>query len=794
MHVLYIFTSFLAAMLLFAIEPFAAREILPIFGGSPAVWNASVMFFQIELLAGYLYAHVLTTYLSQKMQYLVHAVVLALALAVPVGIAGHEVVPHGVDAGNAAQVWALVRMLLKSVGLPFFAVASAGPILGSWFGKAGHRHSHDPYFLYAASNVGSIVGLIAYPFVIEPFLSLTTQARWWHVGLAAFFAAIVILIVLTIHSQRAGSKQGSPARLNAINTNTVSHGTLLSEQVSFGRWVKWVLLAAIPSSLMLGVTQYLSTDIAPVPLLWVVPLAIYLLSFVAAFSRVGDAAGRIAIRLWPFVAIALLAVFLLHARQPIFLLVLLHLTVLAVAGCLCHARLRADRPPVRSLTTFYLALAIGGALGGVFNTLLAPVVFNDLYEYPLLIALACLALPRTSASGSMPAPQPLHRLWLTGSIVALGVWVWFGPSLLPMLEGHGASQQHATVLERMLFVGLPVFAVYLTSKRPAFFTLAMVVVLATTYGAADGSRVKYQKRTFFGVHRVMVDPSGRFIELLHGSTVHGVASLDPSRRDIPLAYYDRKGPAGFVFGLQDRGIIPVFRRAAFVGLGAGSMAAYGKEGQHFDFYEIDPVVVDIATNPAYFSFVNDSLADINFIIGDGRLNLARPMHAALKTGDSSSHALYDIIVLDAFSSDAVPIHLLTKEAIAIYRSRLSPDGILLFHLSNLHLDLVPFVAAACLDAQKPPDGQTDLSNATPMIVRVRRDLQTMQSQQKTGRFASTWLIATHNQAIRDAFDHDVRWEKPVVSKRAWTDAHADIVAAMIAKYRQISYSTKDRAE
>lgn len=777
-------------MLLFAIEPFAARQILPIFGGSPAVWNASVMFFQFELLAGYLYAHVLTKYMPQKIQYLVHTMLLGLALALPVGLAGHDVLPQGVNAGNAAQVWVLVKMLLKSVGLPFFAVASAGPIIGYWFGRANHKYSHDPYFLYAASNVGSVVGLIAYPFLIEPFLDLDTQARWWRIGLAVFFVAIVISVLLAMYHQYASASNRVTADRTASDTGTMAHGTLLAQPISLGRWIKWVLLAAMPSSLMLGVTQYLSTDIAPVPLLWVVPLGIYLLSFVAAFSRFGDAVGHIAAKLWPFVAIILLAAFLLHARQPILLLVLLHLVALAVAGCLCHAKLRADRPPIQSLTTFYLALAIGGALGGVFNTLLAPMVFNDLYEYPLLLGLTCLALPRSLASDSAISRLSLHHLWLPAVIVVLGVWVWTGPVLLTKLMVHGTAQ-HATLIKHILFVGLPAFAVYLTSKKPVYFMFAMMVVLAAMYSSIDGSRVKYQKRTFFGVHRVMIDPSGRFIELLHGSTVHGVASLDPSQRDTPLAYYDRKGPAGFVFGLQDRGVLPVFKRVAFVGLGAGSMAAYGKDGQRFDFYEIDPVVVDIATNPEYFTFVADSPADIHFIMGDGRLNLARPIQAASKPDDSASQALYDIIVLDAFSSDAVPIHLLTKEAIAIYRSRLTPDGILLFHLSNLHLDLVPFVAAACRDSQQLRDGHSDISNATPMVVRVRRDLQTIQSQQKTGRFASTWLIATSNEAIRETFDHDVRWEKPIVSKRAWTDAHADIVAAMMAKYKQISYLTTE---
>lgn len=719
-----IFTAaaFLGAALLFAIEPFAARQVLPIFGGSPAVWNTAVMFFQVGLLAGYVYAHLLTSRLPRRGQIGVHLVVLGLAAALPVGVSAGVLA----DPADRAGVGQLLWLLARGVGLPFFAVASAGPLLQRWFAATGHRRAGDPYFLYAASNAGSFVGLLAYPFVIERLWSLPEQAAWWRGGFVVFALLLLVAAFGTReHSAAPPPPAARPGRAEARRT-----------------WRQrgwWVFLALVPSSLMLGVTQYISTDLAAAPLLWIIPLGLYLLTFVAAFGRFGDAVTRVAARAWPITVVAVVLAFLLDARQPLLVIIGLHLLVLITAGCLCHGRLRASRPGPARLTEFYLFLAIGGALGGVFNSLLAPVIFSDLYEYPVAIVLACLALPAPRRS----SPRWGHAVWLLPPILL--AWVWLGPRpALPEPSGRRDA-------ELLLLVGLPALVLFLLSNRKAVFTLAGAAMLLGVAARGDGSLVELRQRTFFGVHSVRLDPTGRLRELRHGTTVHGIEWLAPDRRGEPMAYYHRRGPAGQVFGLLgDR-----LERVGFVGLGAGSLGAYGRAGQHFDFFEIDPTVVRIARDPARFTFLANSRTDLRFIIGDGRIALAR-----------EADGTYDLIVLDAFSSDAVPLHLLTREAIEMYAAKLKPGGALLFHLSNRYFNLSPFVAAAV--------------GELGMTANEREDHMTLQEMTETGRFGSRWLIATRDVALLAPMARDVRWNEPAPAARAWTDAHADLVAALLA--------------
>ncbi|VAX40313.1 hypothetical protein MNBD_PLANCTO03-66, partial [hydrothermal vent metagenome] len=385
---IYTAATFLAAALLFAIEPFAARQVLPTFGGSPAVWNTAVMFFQIGLLAGYIYAHLLTTRAPRRVQIGVHLVVLAAAAMLPIGLSAETLAASAgpMDSTGSVGVGQLLWLLTQSIGLPFFAVASAGPLLQRWFSTTGHRDAGDPYFLYAASNAGSFVGLLAYPFLLERLWSLPEQAFWWRVGFVVFAVLLVIAAI--------GSKQPPPPRPASAESPASSPRARWQQQ----SW--WVFLAFVPSSLMLGVTQHISTDLAALPLLWVIPLGLYLLTFVIAFSRFGSRITRLAARLWPIALVAVVLAMLLEARQPILAIVGLHLFVLVAAGCLCHGRLSASRPGVERLTEFYLFLAIGGALGGVFNSLLAPAIFNDLHEYPIAIVLVCLALPAAAPAKS----------------------------------------------------------------------------------------------------------------------------------------------------------------------------------------------------------------------------------------------------------------------------------------------------------------------------------------------------------------------------------------------------------
>lgn len=720
MLAIYTAATFLAAALLFVVEPFAAREALPVFGGSPAVWNACVLFFQVAVLAGYVYAHLLTTRVPGRGQLAVHALVLAGAAIVPLGL-------RVGDTGGESSVWELLSLLAVGVGLPFFAVASAGPLLQRWLGETGHRSASDPYFLYAASNAGSFVGLLAYPFLIERVWSLPEQAVWWRWGFVAFAgASLAAGLWVRGRARTPLPGAGEPESLPATETGAARRR----------QWAWWCFLAFVPSSLMLGTTQFLSTDIAAAPLLWVAPLGLYLLTFVAAFGRWGDRVTSAAARVWPIVAVAVALAFMLRARSPLAAIITLHLGVLATAGCLCHGRLRASRPGVARLTEFYVCVGVGGALGGVFNSLLAPVLFPDLYEYPLAIVLACAALPASKAG-----PRWWSRLaWLVP--IALGAWVWIGSRAAPAQPGAGRAGL-------LLVAGAPAIVLFLTSGRRWIFAGGVLAVLAGALLSADGSRIEYRVRSFFGVHTVEIDPTGRFRLLMHGTTAHGVESLDPARRGEPLAYYSRPGPAGHVFTTLGEKL----EHVGLVGVGAGSLAAYGHEGQRFDFFDIDPEVVRIARDKRWFTFLSNCRARTRFIIGDGRLAMAR-----------EPDATFDMLVLDAFSSDAVPVHLLTIEAVEIYARKLRPGGLLLCHLSNRNLALAPFVAAAAEDL-----GLTTL---------VRSDQMTAEQQAKSGRFASEWLVAAEDPATLSTFSRDVRWEPAQRAAKPWTDAHADVVAAL----------------
>lgn len=722
--------TFLGAALLFAIQPFAARQALPVFGGSPAVWNTAVMFFQTVLLLGYIYAHLLTTRLGVRAQVVVHGVVLAGAVALPIGLGA------GPGLGDTPGVWALLAILAAGVGLPFFAVSSAGPLIQRWFGATDHRTAHDPYFLYAASNAGSFVGLLAYPFLIEPALSVSEQAVGWRIGFVVF-AALVMACGLRMWSV---ARRTGPALEPTGPTVPTAPPPPAAAEPRGGRWrqrAAWMFFAFVPSSLMIGVTQYLSTDIAAVPLLWIVPLGLYLLTFVAAFSRAGDRVSAVAQRVWPFAAVTVVLAFLLDARHPFEAIVVLHLVLLVAAGCLCHGRLRAGRPGVARLTEFYLFLSIGGALAGVFHTFVAPAVFDDLHEYPLAIVLACVAMPAAAR-----APSAWHRLlWLVPPALLLGVWL--GPRATAM-QPDGSRDPLL-----LLTAGVPALLLFLVSVHPRVFLATTAALLLGVVARGDGSRIELRERTFFGVHTVRISHDGRFRELSHGTAVHGSESLDPAARGEPLAYYHRGGPAGHVFAtLGDR-----FARVGLVGLGAGSMAAYGREGQAFDFFEIDPTVVRIAQDPAWFSFLDSSVADVRVVLGDGRLTLAR-----------EPDGTYDCLVLDAFSSDSVPVHLLTQEAIELYAGKLRPGGVLLFHLSNRHLDLAPFAAAA--------------AEGVGMTCVESQDDRTSEQVAESGRQASRWMLASADPSMLEPFLRDVRWERPVVAARPWTDARADIVAAL----------------
>jgi SAM-dependent methyltransferase len=686
---LYTLAILFGAVLLFLVEPMVAKMILPLLGGSPSVWNTCMVFFQAALLAGYAYAHALTARLRPRAQVAVHLVVLAVPLALlPVSVSS------GPAAGASPIPW-LFGALAVSVGFPFLVLSTTGPLLQRWLASTAHREGRDPYFLYAASNLGSLGALLAYPLLVEPRLPLGTaswtlvggrvsQSLVWSAGYVAYAALVAVCALLML------SRRTAPAAEAGIPPPD-------APPISMSRRLLWLALAFVPSSALLGATTYLTTDIAAIPLLWVLPLAVYLLTFVIAFSR----RVQVPVRWWG-AGLAVLAVVVAASlwlpywfgyRSPRLLTISLHLLTLFAVGMVCHGRLAADRPAPERLTGFYLILALGGVLGGVFNAMIAPLVFSTVVEYPLALFLACLLRP---AWREEPTDRATRSRILD---VALPAAIALAVVGLAALVGRPA--RGTAVLAPALVAGIPCLACLLLLRRPLRFALGLFVVLAAgwTMAQSSGQRL-WLERTFFGVHRVlqfdspsfeMLDDAGEmtiyegtYRTLVHGTTKHGSQFLDERLRATPTGYFHRTGPIGEVFRALGGDARP--DAVAVVGLGAGTLAAYGRPGQSMTFYEIDPAVVRIATNPDLFTYVRDSKARIGFVVGDGRLALAAAPEGA-----------YGLIVIDAFSSDAIPVHLITREAIRLYLGKLRPGGLLALHITNEYLDLAPVLDAIAAD-------------------------------------------------------------------------------------------------
>lgn len=649
-------TLFVSAALLFSVQPMVGKMLLPLLGGTPAVWNTCMLFFQATLLVGYAYAHGSCQWLGVRRQAAAHVALLLLPLLVlPVAVGAGQAPP----ADRTPIPW-LLAQLTVGVGVPFVIVSTTAPLLQRWFAGSGHAQAKDPYFLYVASNAGSLLTLLAYPLLLEPTLRVNQQSQAW-TCVYGLFVVLVTGCAIVVWRSRAMRATAEIAVPDAGQADTANDYPTLSRRL----W--WVFLAFVPSSLMLGVTTYITTDIAAVPLLWVLPLGLYLLSFVIVFARRPVLPPRVMGRILPFVVLPLTYLMMLSAAERRWVYVVLHLGVFFVAAVSCHGRLAASRPAARHLTEYYFWMAVGGVLGGVFNTLLAPAVFPIVFEYPLALALACCAVP-----GELPSRRDRPAAWhdfllpLAGAVV-WGAWI--------------AAERHAPSAGMTWLVAVPTLACLLVYKRPV--RLAGSVVVLVTGQAYLATFVPEpplgMERDFFGVKRVARLADGSMHVLVHGGTMHGMQFTDPARSRQPLAYYHRNGPAGDVFlafeRLRPRG------RVAVIGLGAGSMACYAKRGQHFTFYELDPAVARIAQDPRYFTFLQQCEAPYDIALGDGRLKLER-----------SPDGYYDLILLDAFNSDAIPTHLLTREALALYLRKLAPGGWVAFHYTNSALEIRPVLA------------------------------------------------------------------------------------------------------
>ncbi|HEX8455810.1 MAG TPA: fused MFS/spermidine synthase [Pyrinomonadaceae bacterium] len=765
---LYAATLFVSASLLFWVQPMLAKMLLPLLGGTPAVWNTCMLFFQAMLLAGYAYALLLSKWLSVRAQIVVHAVVLlSAALAFPILIsesAARSVPREGNPAG-----W-LLWSLLTSVGLPFFAVSANSPLLQKWFAETREESSRDPYFLYAASNAGSLLALLSYPLVVEPRLALGAQSRLWSLGYALLSALIAACAFALLQRRRQANRQAHAAPnddaqtkaagnfMHAETESVADHGDAQLERasdygdaqletLSWRRRVRWVALAFVPSSLMLGVTTYFSTDIASLPLLWIIPLSLYLLTLVYAFARRQIFKPRAVSRVLPGVALIFALVYLSGATQPVWLLLFSHLFFFVVAALACHAQLAADRPGVRHLAEFYLLMSVGGVLGGLFNALLAPVVFDTTLEYPLVIVLACLLMPRPAATQADAAPDATReRLWDVGLPVAV--------ALLTVITALVVNRFAFDWVQGLALVtGVPLIISYLFKRRPVRFALALgAVMLGSSFHTGLTRDTLLTERNFYGTLRVTQDAGSDTHWLYHGTTIHGRQSLALDRHCEPLSYYHREGPLGQLFKSFDA----QHANVAIVGLGTGATAAYTRAGQNWTFYEINPAVVRIARDPAYFTYLSYcARAPVNVSLGDARLRLqdAPPAH-------------YSLIVLDAFSSDAIPMHLMTVEALDLYLSKLAVGGLVVFHISNRSLDLHPVVA--------------DMAQARSLACLAFDDTA---RNQPGGKEPSQWVVLARKGEDLQTLATDARWQKleGQPGRPVWTDDFSNIVS--IFKWR-----------
>lgn len=723
-------TVFASAVLLFAVQPMFAKMVLPLLGGTPAVWNTCMVFFQATLLAGYAYAHVTARAVGIRRQVAIHTVLLVMPLLfLPIAVPAAWTSP----SPDHPEIW-LLTLLIVALGLPLFVVSTTGPLVQAWFARTNHPLAHDPYFLYAASNTGSLAALLAYPTFIEPNLRLADQSHLWSIGYVILALLLVGCAVIVWSPRVSARQQVSPGQTGAVARRAMPDpGT----SISVWQRGRWTLLAFIPSSLMLGLTTYLTTDVAPMPLLWVIPLAIYLFSFVLTFGRRVHASYSVVSRLLPIVVVPLAATMAVGSVGGAWILVPLHLVTLFGASLLCHGELAHRRPPADHLTDFYLWIGVGGVLGGIFNALVAPAIFNGVVEYPLALVLACL-VRRLDASGT---PTPSRRQDFRQALVVvpaiLGL-LWLAHTL-PLLKN----------LPAVLAVGVPALLCFALRDRPLPFGLAVgtLVMAAPIISAVDDGTV-YRERSFFGVSQVRTFPTERLTVLLSGTTKHGAQSLDPAQRQEPLSYFHRTGPIGQVFAAIRAQDAP---RVGIIGLGAGSLACYGTPGQQFTFYEIDPTVVRIARDPRYFTFLQLCPPDIRVVLGDARRSLA-----------AAPDASYGLIVLDAFSSDAIPSHLLTREAVDLYLTKLRGSGLLALHISNNRLDLEPTVGNLAHNAQ--------------LVALVQFDERVSPDEARAGKTPSHWVLLARRWEDLGALPRDQPWRvlSPRPDKTLWTDDFSNI--------------------
>lgn len=747
---------FISATMMFVLEPFIAKKLLPDLGGSPNVWNTAVLFFQLMLFLGYLYAHILCTKVKRDIQKFVHIAVLALPLLLT-----SFNMPLSEPTGANPVVWIFLS-LSSMTGALFFALATTAPLLQRWFAQTGARGASDPYVLYALSNAGSILGLLAYPLWIESHFSLFEQGNiiyWTYAGTA-------ILIALASFApgqeKEEDDDDNEAASYGGKEQDTESPKDVASSPIHYGRWL---LYSTIPASLMLGLTTYVSTELSSLPFFWVVPLLIYLLSFVIAFAKPPALLIRLVTLATP--PLCLLVVYMIFKQvisvdsrgegMPVTEGISLHLFTLLFTCLAFHMRLAAARPKSKHLTRFYLMVSVGGMLGSSINTFLAPLVFDAWIEYPLMLALAVATLSTL--------PERLYKLPAYKSKLPTGIWSVVTVTTLVLLisiriPAASTLEPHWRILTPLLSGTAVILALVGNPKQyKAGLAVALSFMVLLVYNLEPGT--VYRARNFFGCLKICVDRQENLIQFFHGITIHGMESLDPQLRGKPVSYFHPSGPVGELTNYLNSENAPLPQEpVAVVGLGCGTLAAYGRPGQKMVFYEINRDVIDIARDPFYFTYLYEARkrgVNTEIIEGDGRLNLIK-----------APYNYYKLIILDAFNSDSIPTHLLTGEALDLYLSKLKPEGAIAFQVTNNYYNLKPLLQALAESRELPALYRNDYD-----IAREKK------------RYPTEWVVMTRNQATLNKL-LELGWKEIEKSKegtlRLWTDDYSNPVKLLITPF------------
>ncbi len=706
-------TIFLSASLLFFVQPLFAKMVLPILGGAPAVWTTAMLFFQSALILGYGYAHVLSRYVNVSGQMAIHATLwIAAAISLPLAVnVGWQFDPEGPIATQTLMVFA------AGVGLPFVALSANAPLIQHWYAQLDTGDADNPYVLYGASNLGSLMSLLAFPLVAEPLFGATAISTGWSV----LFAVLGFALLATSATALKGAWK--PALIAPASRSA-------SAAPGLKVIAHWAFLAFLPSSLMLAVTSKIATDFGSIPLVWVVPLALYLLTFVLVFTR-KPLIGASALR---WMALASIALLLGVYGGKLHLSLALGVGLIAAFFALtlfAHDRLYRARPAAEHLTLFYLVMSCGGALGGFFNSIIAPAVFNDLLEGPVTLALIAMVL----AWGKVEARG------VAIAVVSAAVFV------ASMTHLPGLDISMGVFVAAVLLVSFAL--VFVASRNNAalavFVPVALGLVLLT--GQSDA---RLKDRSFFGTHTVLDREGIRYYA--NGSTLHGSQRVDDvgATRPEPLTYYHTLAPMGQIM-TSARGRNA--EQIGIVGLGVGALACHAQPGQAWQFYEIDPLVDEIARDSTHFTYLSQCTPDAPTHLGDARVVLA---------GQSVT---YDVLVIDAYSSDAVPMHLTTLEAMQLYMDRLAEDGLLVMHISNRYFSLEAPLAR--------------LAAELGLEMRIQRYGGSGDSA--VGDRASVVAVLAQDVGGLGEIASDERWTTPDAGEfPLWTDDYANPLSALVA--------------